>query len=312
MTDVPQVSAIITTYRRPDVLPRAIQSVLDQTIDDIEVIVVDDEPSDEAAEVVRRIEDPRVCYIAHETNRGLSAARNTGISAARAPYAAFLDDDDEWAPAKLERQLEAMHAHDDQVVVTSFELWRRPDGSETLRDIRLDGDVHPALLRDDIVHMVTLLAPTEVLRSSGGFDEHLFHHEDLDMALRLSQEYHFVTVPEPLTVVHVSPGSLSRNIDNRIHALERIINKYRELREDRRLRSRWTYRLARLHGEVGDRSGWRRTLWRAVRLDPRNFRAAAMLAASVVGGPGLHLQLATWRNHLGRRRRAATRARGQA
>lgn len=311
MTDVPEVSAIITTYRRADVLPRAIRSVLDQTVDHIEVIVVDDEPSEEAADVVRRIADPRVSYIAHETNRGLSAARNTGVRAARSPYVAFLDDDDEWAPEKLERQLEAMDECKGDVVVTSFELWRRPDGSETLRDIRLDGDVHETLLRDDMVHMQTLLVPTHSLRASGGFDEQLFHHEDLDMALRLSRDHPFVTVPEPLTVLHVTPGSLSRNIDNRIRALERIISKHVELREDRRLRSRWTYRLARLHGEAGDRSAWRHLLWRAVRLDPTNSRAAAMFAVSVVGGPALQLRLAAWRNRLGRRRRAAMRPRGQ-
>jgi glycosyltransferase involved in cell wall biosynthesis len=304
MSHAPLVSAIITTYRRADVLPRAIRSVLAQTVGDIEVLVVDDEPSEEAAAAVAGVGDERVRYIAHDVNQGLSAARNTGIAAARAPFVAFLDDDDEWAPAKLEHQLAAMRPHARGAVVTSYERWIRPGRISVERQIRLDGEVFETLLRDDMVHMVTLLVPTEVFARIGGFDEDLRHHEDLDMALRLARELSFVTVPEALTVIHVTPDSLSRNTENRIRALRRIIEKHPELRDDRRIRSRWTYRLARLYGEAGDTKRWRRHLVEAVQLDPRNVRALAVLGAGVIGGPALHLRMASLRGRATRRFRS--------
>lgn len=295
---------MIPTYRRTDVVVRAIRSVLSQTITDLEVIVVDDEPCHAVARLCRDMDDPRIRYIAHEVNRGLSAARNTGIAAARAPYIAFLDDDDEWAPTKLERQLDAMRVHERDVVVTSYERWLRPDGSASDHAVHLTGNVRGRLLRDDMVHMVTLLVPTIAFSKVGGFDEQLFHHEDLDMALRLSAHYDLVTVPEPLTVIHVTPGSLSRNNQNRIRALERIINGHAELRNSRRLRSRWLYRLARLHAQDGDRNAWRRHLVDALRLDPTNVRAGVMLITGSVAGPGVHHQLARVRNRVTRRIRA--------
>lgn len=306
MSSVPAVSAIITTYRRAEVLPRAIRSALAQTVPDIEVLVVDDEPSDTARIATESVGDPRVRYLAHDVNKGLSAARNTGIAAARAPFVAFLDDDDEWAPTKLEQQLAAMEAHGNDAVVTSFELWRRPHG-QMLRDIRVDGDAHRQLLRDDMVHMQTLLVPTTAFSEIGGFDEQLFHHEDLDMAIRLSRRYRFVTVDEPLTIIHVTPDSLSRNTANRIQALERIIDKTPELREDQRLRSRWTYRLARLHGEAGDDASWRRGLREAIRLDPANVRAIGMLLAGSMFGTRVHISLARIRGRAVRRLRGIRR-----
>lgn len=304
MIDAPLVSAIITTYRRADVLPRAIRSALNQTMGDIEVLVVDDEPSTAAAAAVASLSDERVRYIAHDVNRGLSAARNTGIAESRAPFIAFLDDDDEWAPTKLAQQLAAMRPHGRGAVVTSFERWIRSGHPPIERDIAVDGDVLDTLLRDDMVHMVTLLVPTDVFERIGRFDEELRHHEDLDMALRLARELPFVTVREPLTIIHVTPDSLSRNTENRIRALRRIIEKHPELRDDRRIRSRWTYRLARLHGEAGDTEHWRRHLVEAVRLDPRNVRALVALGAGSVGGPALHLRMASARGKATRQLRS--------
>jgi glycosyltransferase involved in cell wall biosynthesis len=303
----PRVSVVITTYRRPEVLPRAIRSALAQTVREIEVIVVDDEPSEAAREATASVSDDRVSYLPHPSNRGLSAARNSGIEAARGRFIAFLDDDDEWVPEKLELQLAVISTQGPDVVVTSYELWQSPDG-ERIRNIDLDGDVHRRLLRDDVVHMQTLLLPKSAFDVVGSFDEELFHHEDLDMALRLSRCYRFVTVKQPLTVIHVTPGSLSRNTSNRIRAIERILEKTPELR-GRRLRSRWVYRLARLHAEAGDEETWRRLLVEATRLDPSNVRAASVLLLGTALGPDAHLRLAMARGRMTRRLRAVPRPR---
>ncbi len=101
----PTVSVIIPTYNRANLVSRAIKSVLNQTYQDFEIIVVDDCSEDNTEEIVKSFNDSRIRYIKHKKNKGGSAARNTGIKRARGKYIAFLDDDDEWLPSKLEKQI---------------------------------------------------------------------------------------------------------------------------------------------------------------------------------------------------------------
>ena len=97
------VSAIIPTYNRANIVIRAIQSVLNQTYQNFELLVIDDGSQDNTEEIVTGIHDNRIKYIRHEKNKGVAAARNTGIEAAKGEFIAFLDSDDEWLPNKLKR-----------------------------------------------------------------------------------------------------------------------------------------------------------------------------------------------------------------
>ncbi|MGC8603005.1 MAG: glycosyltransferase family 2 protein, partial [Desulfomonilaceae bacterium] len=101
------VSVIIPTYNRAHLIERAVNSVLEQTYDKLEIIVVDDGSTDNTGNVLSQLQDgdSRVRYIRHETNKGSQSARNTGIRNARGDYVAFLDSDDEWLPYKLEKQI---------------------------------------------------------------------------------------------------------------------------------------------------------------------------------------------------------------
>ena len=103
-----QISVIIPTYNRVNLLNRAINSVLRQTFSDFEVIVVDDSSEDDTKAVVETLKDPRIRYICHDENRGAAAARNTGIRVSRGEHIAFLDSDDEWLSKKLELQIDAL------------------------------------------------------------------------------------------------------------------------------------------------------------------------------------------------------------
>ena len=99
------VSVVIPTFNRPAMLARAIESVLNQTYSNLEIIVVDDASEGDIEAVVKSFDDERIKLIRHEHNQGGSAARNTGIWHSRGRYIAFLDDDDEWLSQKTERQL---------------------------------------------------------------------------------------------------------------------------------------------------------------------------------------------------------------
>ena len=115
MRNTPKVSVIIPTYNRADLLPRAVKSALSQTYDDYEILIVDDCSTDHTRETVSAWDDERVRYTRHTENRGQSGALNMGIHNASGQYIAFLDDDDEWVPTKLEKQVAVLESSDPKV-----------------------------------------------------------------------------------------------------------------------------------------------------------------------------------------------------
>lgn len=217
MTENPRVSVVIPTYERADLVGRAVDSALAQTVEDVEVIVVDDGSTDGTHEAVAAESDPRVRYLEHETNRGVSAARNTGIEAASGEYVAFLDSDDEWLPRKLERQLAALDDRGDGWVgaycdvataglsglsrlaaAVSETLFRSSAPQEGGRELA-------AALLSMRVFMgpgSTLLVERDALTAAGSFDEGLSIYEDWDLVLRVLSVGKLAYVDEPLAVTH--------------------------------------------------------------------------------------------------------------
>ena len=223
---MPTVSVIIPTYDRAPVLGRAIDSVLAQTHTDLEVVVVDDASTDETAAVVERRRDPRLERVAHDENRGASAARNTGIEHATGEYVAFLDSDDEWRPRKLERQLERLEdrGDDDEWVAAYCDVERTHDGrlgrlevavAGLLRDAGSAGSTAPVEGGEELVADVllddlhthagsTLLVERAAAERLGGFDESFDRFEDAEFLVRVLRQGKLAHVPEPLVVRHES------------------------------------------------------------------------------------------------------------
>jgi glycosyltransferase involved in cell wall biosynthesis len=238
---MPRVSVVIPTYRRAGFLPRAIASVTNQTSPAWELIVVDDnEPSGndrrETEAIMAQYEpNPRIRYIRHERNQGGGAARNSGIRAASAPFVAFLDDDDEWHPTKLERQLATIEPGpaDIALVYCRVRVVRVDTGRETVR--RTDGRSHtvPDLLRRNTIGTTScVLCRADALREVGLFDVSLPARQDQDLYLRLAQRYAFAFVDEVLVTlnVHGSPR-ISTDFDGSIRAHDLFYGKYRTLIE---------------------------------------------------------------------------------
>lgn len=200
------VSVILPTYNRASELGKAMQSVLDQTYENLELIVVNDGSTDETEQVVRGFSDARVRLVQSEKNGGLAYARNMGIREARYDLLAFHDDDDLWKPEKLENQVRELLQSDHSTGFCYCEMsYIMLDGKTVhivprreISDVRKRGYLYPELLRRNFIGGPTLLVRKECLEEVGLFDETLAIFEDWDMVLRLSRCYDAAFVAEPL------------------------------------------------------------------------------------------------------------------
>ena len=212
----PKVSVIIITYNRARLLSRAINSVLSQTFTDFELIIVDDCSRDNTQEIISGFEDYRISQHRHRRNKGLSAARNTGIVNARGDFIAFLDDDDEWLPKKLQLQVSLLEASTPQVaLVHGWHDSVRDSSGRLIRNKRsmLAGDVFESLIAlNGISPIVTALVRASVIREVGGFDERYAYGEDTNLICRISRRYHVALLPEVVVRVHNDHG-YSRQTD---------------------------------------------------------------------------------------------------
>ena len=227
----PKVSVIIPVFNRPESVRRAIESVLSQTFQDFEVIVVDDASTDATPDVVASFTDPRISLIRHERNRGGSAARNTGIRASSAPYVGFLDSDDEWLPDKLERQLAVFEQGPDHVGLVYAGAERVYDDGVVSRDLpRRERDLTRTLLLENIIGETSVgMVRRSVFDATGGFDESLPSCQDLDLWLRIAERFDCVAVPEVLVrVVKSDRGRISSDVSRTVLGREMYGQKYRD------------------------------------------------------------------------------------
>ncbi|WP_144799993.1 glycosyltransferase family 2 protein [Halorubrum depositum] len=220
---MPTVSVIIPTYNRADVLPRSIDSALDQTLEDVEVVVVDDASDDDTASVVNEYDDSRLTYLEHETNRGGSAARNTGIEAATGDYIALLDSDDVWAPTKLEQQVETLERRSDEWVAaycgtTVVDDADAAPGWERLKSFfgghgsREGAEGGEELVKDVLMENLhtsagsTLIVESDVVDRIDGFDESFDRYQDTEFLIRVLKQGKLAYVDEPLLRRYPSGG----------------------------------------------------------------------------------------------------------
>lgn len=195
------VSAIITTHNRADVLPRAINSVLNQTYKDIELIVVSDGSTDETNDLMAQYADnPNIIYIAYTPSRGGNYARNIGIKAAQGEYVAFLDDDDEWLPKKIQRQLDKFQENPDiALVYTGINIIYNEERVKYYQAANVEGNIsHEILLYNIIGTTSSVMVKRMVVIEAGLFDESLKALQDHDLWIRICQKYFVGCVSEKL------------------------------------------------------------------------------------------------------------------
>jgi len=269
----PKVSVIIPTYNRAHLVGRAIRSVLNQTYQDFEIIVVDDGSTDNTEEVVKSFNDPRIRYIRHEENRGGSAARNTGIRAARGEYIAFLDSDDEWLPKKLEKQLQKFSQVGRQVAAVYVgREWRDCQREKTVRVFvpRFRGRIFKYLLMENVVGSCTdVMVRKACLEEVGLFDERLPARQDIDLWIRLAKKYEFDFIPEILSIRCLHDDRISADSNRRLRGYEMLLEKYRpDIERNRRVLARYLYQIGKLYLALGKPKEARKQFWRAFSVYP--------------------------------------------
>lgn len=227
---MPTVSVVIPTYNRDAVVTRAIDSVLTQTYDDFEVVVVDDYSTDDTKAVVSEYDDDYVRYVRHNENRGACAARNTGIGHSNGRYIAFLDSDDEWHKTKLTKHVRCMERAPESVgvVYTGYRV-KRSDNVEIGQVPSKRGDIHHDQLAKDWVSPTSaVLVDRECFESVGTFDTGLAARQDYDMWLRLSRYYEFDYVKEPLVTLHADGDNrITADIESRMDAHRTLLERIR-------------------------------------------------------------------------------------
>ncbi len=195
-----QISVIIPTYNRARSLIRAVDSVLAQTHQDFELIVVDDGSQDDTADIVQK-HYPGIIYI-RQGNRGPAAARNRGVEMARYGLLAFLDSDDWFAEDKLAKQIEAMGLNPSYAISHTNEIWYRNGKilNQKLHHKKNSGIIFSQSLELCAVSMSTVMIRREVFQRYGLFDEEYPCCEDYEFWLRVSAREEFLLVDEPLTL----------------------------------------------------------------------------------------------------------------
>jgi glycosyltransferase involved in cell wall biosynthesis len=201
---VPAVSVVIPCYRGERFVADAIGSVLSQSEQALEVIVVDDGSPDRSAEMAAAIADQRIRVVRHAHNRGIAAARNTGLTESRAELVAFLDQDDLWLPGLVAAGLQAFRTRGAEKYVLAFcDTYERDrKGRDRLlrpalpRDMDAPQSVLAALVREKFVVLGAALVRRTVLVEIGGFDEHIRGgSDDFDVLVRLAERGGFAHVP---------------------------------------------------------------------------------------------------------------------
>lgn len=227
-----KVSVIIPTYNREKTILRAVQSVLDQTYTNLEVLVIDDGSTDGTAEIVKGIGDDRVKYVVLEQNGGQSMARNIGVEMAEGEWIAFQDSDDCWHNNKLETQIEYIKENPQFSLVYCMSMNYFQSGATLVVPAAplpevMEGKMIFTLLRRNVIDTPTMFMRKECFLNVGGFDTAYKALEDWEFVLRFAKEYEIGYIPEVLMDSYMLNDGVSSNIGAYYEGRCRMLGQYK-------------------------------------------------------------------------------------
>lgn len=296
-----KISVVVPLYNKADCVERAVRSVLAQTFDDWEMVVVDDGSTDRGAEVVKNFDDPRIRVLV-QANAGVSAARNRGINESRAELIAFLDADDEWMPTHLRTIAELRQSFPSCSTLATGYILRHPAGGERPATIRglpaapwrgiVDRYFDVACQSEPPVWSSAVAASKNALSAIGGFPVGIGQGEDLLTWARLAVHGPIAYCAAPSAVFWQTPtenGLPTR----RPEQPDRVGTALRQLCDDapadvwpsiRRYLGRWHKMRGTMFLRLCENSEARRELLRAAAYAPRDKRTAIYLVLSLLPG----------------------------
>jgi len=247
---MPTISVIIPVYNGEKTIKQTVESVLNQTFKDFELLIINDGSQDATLEIIQAINDERIQVFSYQ-NSGVSASRNRALTKAKGEFISFIDADDLWTPNKLELQFKALQDNPQAAVAYSWSDWIDESG-QFLRSgghITVNGKAYEKLLlRDFIESGSNPLIRKQALDEVGCFEQSVTPAEDWDMWLRLAARYEFVTVEVPQIFYRISPNSASFNIvkmeAGSLKVIERVFAQAPESLQDLKretLASRYNY-----------------------------------------------------------------------
>ena len=197
------------TYNRLHLIGNAIESIINQTYKDFELIIVDDCPEKRAEEVVEKFKDKRIIYVKHKQQKGGAAARNTGMRMARGDFIGFIDDDDEWLSKKLETQMSVFkRAPADVGYCFSAAITVKDNGIELSSEVPegIDNYYERALRSFKGFLGITLIVKKTVIEDVGYWDEAFPSHQEIEWLLRISKKYKGLSINKPLVRANMRSG----------------------------------------------------------------------------------------------------------
>jgi len=220
------VSVVIPTYNRANIITDAVNTVLKQTYQNFEILIIDDGSTDNTENIIKEIQDQRIKYI-YQENNGPAKARNNGIKHSKGEYIVFLDSDDLWHPELLEKHIKILNANSNIGMVSNHSLYKTFDG-QYIRKKTCQAKNNKEYLRYILTEPdkaypgpSTTMFKRECFEKVGYFDETLDFCEDWDMCFRVALFYEFHCINETLTYVRVHQNSLSRTRE-----VEKFRNSY--------------------------------------------------------------------------------------
>ena len=228
---LPKISVIIPAYNSEKTIKYTIQSVLNQTFSDLELIIINDGSQDSTIEVIAEIEDSRIKVFSYP-NAGGNVSRNRGLHLAVGEFVSFLDADDLWTPDKLHSQLKALQENITAKVAYSWTDYIDENGEFILsgKRLNLNGNVYGNLLLNNFLENGSnpLICRTSLIKL-GGFDESLSAAQDWDMWLRLASQFDFVCVPSVQILYRISANSVSSNLVRQENSCLQVLERaYKE------------------------------------------------------------------------------------
>lgn len=301
---MPTVSIVLPTYNRAYILPKAIGSILGQTFTDFELIIVDDGSVDNTKEVIDAFRDSRIKYVRHEKNKGISAARNTGVALTQGAFIAGQDSDDMWLPHYLERAMKSFATADSRVGVVYTRIQKKMRDGTTVLVPPLDfyptsGDLYEKLLEGNFITMQAAVMRRECFDSAGGFEKNSEFDSIYEWSfwLSVSQTYEFVFIPEIGLEIAVLGDSVTSNQAKRLRARELIFLKHlKEFKRYPAIYARHAYSIGHAYAIRGEKLRARKYLWWSVK-ERYNTRALSAFLLAVLPIPNFYKYVTTLYSH---------------